>query len=60
MGKATALKLIAEGHIVYGAARRAEKMQDLVAAGGDAISVDITDEAQVQAAVDLFCQNNLG
>jgi short-subunit dehydrogenase len=51
MGKETALKLIAEGHIVYGAARRIEKMQDLVKAGGHAIEMDITDHQSIVSAV---------
>jgi len=52
MGKVTAETLIAEGHIVYGAARRIEKMQGLIDAGGHAIGMDITSEPQVQKAVD--------
>lgn len=52
MGRETALKLIGEGHAVYGAARRVEKMQDLVQAGGHAIALDITDEAAVVACVE--------
>ncbi|MCB0675998.1 MAG: oxidoreductase [Saprospiraceae bacterium] len=52
MGKETALRLIAEGHIVYGAARRVEKMLDLVEAGGHVLLMDVTDEAQVQAGID--------
>lgn len=51
MGRETALKLIGQGHTVYGAARRVEKMQDLVQAGGHAIELDITDEAEVVACV---------
>lgn len=52
MGKTTAKTLISEGHIVYGAARRLENMQDLVEVGGHAIGMDITVEADIQAAVD--------
>lgn len=52
MGKATALHLIAEGHCVYGAARRPENMTELTDLGGHAIGMDITDETQVDAAVD--------
>ncbi|MCO6480114.1 MAG: oxidoreductase [Phaeodactylibacter sp.] len=51
MGKDAALQLIKEGHTVYGAARRVEKMQDLVEAGGHAIEMDVTDEGQVVAGV---------
>lgn len=41
IGKDTALSLIKEGHIVYGAARRLEMMQDIIQAGGHAIKMDI-------------------
>ncbi|WP_310685349.1 oxidoreductase [Aliifodinibius sp. S!AR15-10] len=51
MGKTTALQLIDQGHMVYGAARRVEKMQELEEAGGRAIEMDITDEEQIVAAV---------
>jgi short-subunit dehydrogenase len=47
MGKETALKLIKEGHVVYGAARRADKMQDLVDNGGHAIKMDMTDHDSI-------------
>lgn len=36
MGKAFALALLKQGHIVYGLARRVEKMDALVQAGGKA------------------------
>jgi NAD(P)-dependent dehydrogenase (short-subunit alcohol dehydrogenase family) len=52
MGKDAALKMRAKGHTVYGAARRVEKMDDLVNAGGHAIKMDITSEADVDAAVE--------
>ena len=51
IGKATALKLIADGHCVYGAARRIAHMQDLVDAGGHAIEMDVTKEDQIVSAV---------
>ncbi len=51
IGKYTALQLIREGHIVYGAARRTEKMQDIVSAGGHALALDITDAEQAKAIV---------
>lgn len=51
IGKATALKLIADGHIVYGAARRVANMQDLVDAGGHAIALDVCKEDQIVEAV---------
>lgn len=51
MGKETASKLIDEGHIVYGAARRIEKMQDLVEKGGHAIKMDVTDHETIGKGV---------
>ncbi len=51
IGKATALHLIAQGHTVFGAARRVDAMQDLVAAGGHALALDVTDEAAIQTVV---------
>jgi NAD(P)-dependent dehydrogenase (short-subunit alcohol dehydrogenase family) len=51
IGKESALTLIKRGHIVYGAARRVDKMQDLVQAGGHAIGLDVTNEQQVKDAV---------
>ncbi len=52
MGKDFALQLLKEGNIVYGAARRADKMKDIEAAGGYALAVDVTKEETVQTAVD--------
>jgi NAD(P)-dependent dehydrogenase (short-subunit alcohol dehydrogenase family) len=52
IGKETALTLIGEGHVVYGAARRVEKMQDLVDAGGQAFEVDVTDQGSINRAVE--------
>ena len=51
MGKATALQLLKEGYTVYGAARRVEQMQDIVQAGGNALKMDVTNEAQIVDAV---------
>ncbi len=51
MGKDTALQLIKQGHIVYGGARRTEKMSDIVKAGGNVLSLDVTDQESVTAAV---------
>ena len=52
IGKDAALRLIKEGHMVYGAARRIEKMKDIEQAGGKAIKMDITKEDEVKYAVD--------
>lgn len=43
IGKITSLHLLERGHIVYGAARRVDRMQDIVAKGGHAIPLDVTD-----------------
>ncbi len=51
IGKAAALQLIREGHIVYGAARRLDKMQDLVQAGGHALPLDVTDHEQIKVSI---------
>lgn len=60
IGKATALQLIKEGHVVYGAARRLDQMKDLEEAGGYAIQMDILDEKQIQVAVDLIIEKQGG
>jgi NAD(P)-dependent dehydrogenase (short-subunit alcohol dehydrogenase family) len=52
IGKSIALALLKEGHVVYGAARRVEQMEDIVAAGGHILGMDITDDASVNATVD--------
>lgn len=52
IGKVTALQLLNEGHTVYGAARRTDKMRGITNSGGHALSMDITNENQVKTAVD--------
>lgn len=52
MGKDFALKLLEEGHIVYGAARREDKMKDILDNGGHVIAMDVTNPEQVSAAVE--------
>lgn len=58
IGKATALQLIEEGHIVYGVARRVEKMQDLVDAGGHALQMDVTNHDQVKEVMGKVIADN--
>jgi NADP-dependent 3-hydroxy acid dehydrogenase YdfG len=53
MGKDFALHLLKKGHTVYGLARRIDRMDDIVKAGGKAIEMDITNEEQIQKAVNL-------
>jgi len=52
MGKDFALRLLTEGYVVYGAARRVERMRDIEAAGGVALAMDVTDDASLTEAVD--------
>lgn len=52
MGKDFALRLLSEGYIVYGAARRIERMQDIEAAGGVALAMDVTNDVAMSAGVD--------
>ncbi|WP_406634159.1 oxidoreductase [Amycolatopsis sp. WGS_07] len=51
IGRATALNLLQAGHIVYGAARRLSKMDNLRAAGGHALAMDARNEADLDSAV---------
>lgn len=51
MGKDFALRLLKEGYVVYGGARRVEKMGDIVAAGGYALALDVTDETSAKSAI---------
>lgn len=52
IGKATAIFLAQNGYSVYGAARRLEKMQDLIPLGIKPIPLDITKGDSVKACVD--------
>ena len=54
IGQATALELIKAGYTVYGGARRVDAMAPLVDAGGKALSLDVTDDASMVAAVDAI------
>jgi NADP-dependent 3-hydroxy acid dehydrogenase YdfG len=51
IGEATARQLAAAGFTVYAAARRAERMHKLTAAGIHPIAMDVTDDASMQAGV---------
>jgi NAD(P)-dependent dehydrogenase (short-subunit alcohol dehydrogenase family) len=51
IGKATVRRLLQDGWTVYGAARRLEMMADIQDEGAKILSVDVTDEASMQAAV---------
>jgi short-subunit dehydrogenase len=56
IGKATAKKLISEGHTVYAGARRVENMQDLKEMGGKIISLDVTDNPSIENFVNQVIQ----
>lgn len=51
IGKETAKLLAESGHIVYGAARRLDKMQDLKALGVKILEMDVTVEESMQKGV---------
>lgn len=51
MGKLSDQDLIKAGHIVYCVARSVDKMQDLAAAGGHVLKMDVTNEADIEAVV---------
>jgi len=52
IGRATAAHLAGAGHVVYATARRADAIADLEAAGCRTLTLDVTDEASMSAAVD--------
>lgn len=51
IGEATALRLLALGFTVYGAARRVDRMRELAASGIHTLAMDVTDDASMQAVV---------
>ena len=51
IGEDTARKLQALGYIVYGAARRTDRLQTLVADGVRPLAMDVTDDASMTAGV---------
>ncbi len=52
MGKDFALRLISEGYVVYGAARRTDRMREIEVVGGRVIALNVTDDASIVACVD--------
>jgi len=51
IGKETARLLVESGYIVYGAARKTEKMEDIKTLGVNIISLDVTDESSIENCV---------
>ena len=52
MGKEFCFRLLNEGYVVYGAARRIGSMSDLAAAGGRVMNMDVTDDASMISGVE--------
>jgi NAD(P)-dependent dehydrogenase (short-subunit alcohol dehydrogenase family) len=52
IGEATVRQLLADGDTVYAAARRLDRMAPLAVAGAKLLSLDLTDDASIVAAVD--------
>lgn len=56
MGKATAELLLEKGYVVYGAARRIEKMKNLELKGAKILAMDMTDEQSMINGVNQIIQ----
>ncbi|MEN0053698.1 MAG: oxidoreductase [Mucilaginibacter sp.] len=54
MGKEMARHLYQDGHIVYGAARRVEKMNDIKELGVKVLAMDVTDEASMATGLEII------
>lgn len=57
IGYDTAVRLARQGHKVYGAARRVEKIAELSQLGVQSVKMDITSEEEIAAAVDTVIRN---
>lgn len=57
MGKVFALELAKEGHIVYGAARRTDLLNELQQQGVKTIALDVTDDTSMQNCVNEILSN---
>jgi NAD(P)-dependent dehydrogenase (short-subunit alcohol dehydrogenase family) len=51
IGRATALRLVGQGYVVYATARRIDTLTELADAGCRPLALDVTDDASMQAAV---------
>jgi short-subunit dehydrogenase len=54
IGKEFAKELLKDGHIVYGAARKVEKMEDIRQLGVKVLQMDVTDEDSMKKGVDTI------
>jgi NAD(P)-dependent dehydrogenase (short-subunit alcohol dehydrogenase family) len=52
IGEATVRRFLADGYIVYAAARRLDRMAPLAAAGAKLLPLDLTEDASIVAAID--------
>jgi short-subunit dehydrogenase len=57
MGKDFAASLLKEGHIVYGAARRVEKMKDIEQLGVKILEMDVTSDDSMVKGIDTILKN---
>lgn len=57
IGKSIVQRLLKEGWTVYGGARRVDSMADIQAQGAHVLSLDVTDEASMQAAVKTLLES---
>jgi NAD(P)-dependent dehydrogenase (short-subunit alcohol dehydrogenase family) len=60
IGKATATKLIEEGHRVYAGARRVTAMQDLAERGATPLAMDVTSEDDLRSVVERITEDTGG
>jgi NAD(P)-dependent dehydrogenase (short-subunit alcohol dehydrogenase family) len=51
IGRAAALELLRAGHVVYGGARRTENLEAVKEAGGHVVSMDVTNDADLEHVV---------
>lgn len=57
MGKEMAIELLKDGHTVYGAARRVDKMNDIKQLGVKVLAMDVTDEASMVNCINTIIKN---
>jgi short-subunit dehydrogenase len=57
IGKETAKLLVKKGFVVYGAARRVDKMQDLAALGVKLLELDVTDDTAMVNGINSIISN---
>ena len=58
IGEETVRGLLSAGYTVYAGARRVDRMQPLVTAGARVLSLDVTDDASMSAAIKTIMDDN--